>query len=98
MRNIARAAAVVLALLPLSVFAQEATLPVPSNVTVEGVPPIPVALAEALASVRERATGAPARMASDPPADPDLDPVRQRPADSRRLGARDGSCPADLLP
>jgi dipeptidyl aminopeptidase/acylaminoacyl peptidase len=50
MRNIARAAAVVLALLPLSVFAQEATLPVPSNVTVEGVPAIPVALAEALAS------------------------------------------------
>ena len=50
MRNIARAAAVVLALLPLSVFAQEATLPVPSNVTLEGMPPIPVALAEALAS------------------------------------------------
>lgn len=49
MRKIARAAAVVLALLPVSLLAQEVTLPVPANVKVEGVPPIPVALADALA-------------------------------------------------
>ena len=49
MRNLARVAAVILALLPLSLSAQEATLPLPGNVKVEGVPPVPTALADALA-------------------------------------------------
>lgn len=49
MRNIARLVVLMLALAPASTFAQEAVLPVPSNVKVKGVPSIPVALADALA-------------------------------------------------
>lgn len=49
MRNIARLAALMLALAPALAVAQEAVLPVPANVKVEGVPAIPVALADALA-------------------------------------------------
>lgn len=49
MRNVVRLVALVLALAPASAFAQEAVLLVPSNVKVEGVPPVPVALTDALA-------------------------------------------------
>ncbi len=49
MQKIPRIAAAILALVPAPVFAQEAIVPVPPGVSVEGVPPIPVSVAEALA-------------------------------------------------
>jgi acetyl esterase/lipase len=47
MRNLLRA--VILLLLPVCVFAQDATVPVPAGIRMEGVPPIPAELVEALA-------------------------------------------------
>src|SRR3990172_10434008 len=49
MRKTARFVALLIALAPVSALDQEAVLPVPANVKVEGVPAIPVALADALA-------------------------------------------------
>jgi poly(3-hydroxybutyrate) depolymerase len=48
MRHIARAAVLVLALVPSSLFAQ-GVVPVPATAKLDGVPPIPVAVAESLA-------------------------------------------------
>ena len=49
MRKIGLATALVLALFPVSLPGQEAMLPVPSTAKVEGAPPVPVAIADALA-------------------------------------------------
>jgi dipeptidyl aminopeptidase/acylaminoacyl peptidase len=49
MRHLARSAAVVLAfMVPVCASAQEATLPIPANVKLEGVPPIPASIPDRL--------------------------------------------------
>ena len=63
--------------------AQEPVFPVPPNVKAEGVPPIPLQLADAVSRYGEFRSGRPSRLAPDRAADARGDRVRQRAADSR---------------
>ena len=62
---------------------QEAAPPVPENVKADGVPPIPVALVDAVGPLRRVPHRQAARLAPDRAPHPDLDDLRKRAADSR---------------